>query len=78
MQMQFEFGEIHGGQCILCLKWRNSCQKFRLLENSSLPSTYRTLYTFKCMVCPDCKERGHNFLTSSIKTEMDKYIGGCL
>jgi hypothetical protein len=75
--MEFEFSSAKNiGQCIFCLKWQNSCVPFRICENSSLPPLYRTLYTFKNVVCPTCKESGHSDLCQMTKQYMDDYIGG--
>ena len=59
-------------QCIFCLKWKDSCELFRLIENTHLPPAYRTLYTYKCAVCPDCRNKDVNV---DILQYMKEYIG---
>lgn len=74
--MKFEFENPKVGQCMFCCKWNNSCFPFRICENSSLPIQYRTLYTFKTVVCPTCREKGQIELEQMIRQYMDEYIGG--
>jgi hypothetical protein len=77
MDIQVEYGKPERyTQCIFCLKWQNSCLPFRILENSSLPPLFRTLYTFKCCICPSCKDQGPDFVKQRVLNYMDEYAGG--
>jgi hypothetical protein len=74
--MQFEYGNcVSIGQCFFCLKWKKSCEFIKLKENNLLPYPYRTLYTFKQVVCPDCKGCGEEYLGNKARHFMDEYIG---
>ena len=58
-------------QCAFCANWKESCELFKLIENIHLPPHYRTLYTFKCAVCPQCRED----INSKVQKYMDEYVG---
>ena len=74
--MEFEFGKARTGQCMFCLRWNNSCFPFRIVENASLPNLFRVLYTFKNVICPFCREKGHQEIDKMARQYMDEYIGG--
>lgn len=74
--MEIEFAVTGLGQCIFCLKNSKECQLFRIVENGALPPFYRTLYTYKCAVCPACKDRGLTHIKQEITKCMDEYMGG--
>jgi len=76
--MEIEFSAKGLGQCIFCLKISRECQSFRLVENEGLPPFYRTLYTYKCAVCPLCRNRGLDHIKHEIVKCMDEYMGGKL
>lgn len=75
--MELELGkEVKNGACLICLKWKDSVWPLRVKENSSLPSTYRTLYTFKYNICPECRAKGEEHTCSILHQYMDEYTGG--
>jgi hypothetical protein len=43
-----------------------------LIENTHLPPAFRTLYTYKCAVCPDCRNKD---MEAEVRQYMKEYIG---
>lgn len=74
--MEIEFSVTRHGLCVFCLQNSKDCQLFRVKENGALPPFYRTLYTYKCAVCPSCKDRGLDHIKQQIDRCMDEYMGG--
>jgi hypothetical protein len=68
--------QVNHGVCLICLKWKESVWPLRINENSSLPSAYRTLYTFKYNICPECRAKGDEHTCSVLHQYMDEYAGG--
>ena len=74
--MEIEYGNTTKARCVFCFRCQQDCKPFRILENNSFPPLYRTLYTFKLVVCLDCINRGNDYLKEEITKCMDEYIGG--
>lgn len=75
--MELVFGEQKsGGPCLICMKWKDSVWPIKVKENTSLPLAYRTLYTFKYNICPECRARGMEHTCSVLHQYMDEYAGG--
>lgn len=71
--LEFQFDENpRFRQCILCVKWRESCELFKLIENTHLPPAFRTLYNYKCAVCPDCRNKD---MEAEVRQYMKEYMG---
>lgn len=73
--MKVFYGENFRDRCVLCDQL-GSCYFFRIDQQDSLHHAYRTLYTFKCRMCSDCRDKGEVYVKSRIHAVMREYIGG--
>lgn len=73
--MRVLYGEKSKDRCVLC-GHLGSCYFFRIDNHGSLHHAYRTLYTFKCRMCSDCRDKGEGYVESRIHAVMQEYIGG--
>ena len=73
--MKVLFGDSAKDRCVLCGKL-GPCYFFRIDHQKGLHQAYRTLYTFKCRMCSDCREMGEGYVESRIHAVMKEYIGG--
>lgn len=62
-------------QCILCLKWNDYCFQFKITQTINFHPSYRTLETFKCSVCSNCRQKGDHHIEKEIHQYMNEYIG---
>jgi len=74
--MNISFGDLIASACTFCNKVSKDCKKIKLLENNELPPLYRTLYNYKCAICPTCAKHGNSYIVEKLKSCMDEYIGG--
>lgn len=74
--MKIEYLICHSvHQCSLCRSWSDKCRYFKIIEQTELHASYRTLETFKCAICHNCFQRGEELIKQEIHKYMKEYIG---
>jgi len=64
----------HGGEkmnCFFCVKQKEHCQHFRLVESPDHPPEYKVLYNQRFVICPECSARGSEFMAQHLQQWLD-------